>query len=135
MTKPKEKKPDKKLYKNILEWVVFSISMLAVAGTLAYLTYQTYTYESAPPDFHLSYIAEKDIETYRYHLTVENRGETAGEVKIELLLQKNNTTIERSEVHLPFVPKKSKRESWFQFSKNPALADTIVARVMSFCQP
>jgi uncharacterized protein (TIGR02588 family) len=44
-------------------------------------------------------------------------------------------SIEKAELQLPFVPTSSKREGWVIFSKDPAKADTVIGRVVSFKKP
>lgn len=94
-------------------------------------------HKSAPPDIRVTYSpSPTKAAPFRYHLRVTNDGaETAEEVVIELALKHNGETIEKSEVNIPFVPQSSKRESWANFTKNPTLADTVEARVVSFRKP
>lgn len=123
--------------KNWLEWLVFTISILLILGIIGYLVYKTYTHKVSPPEIEVTYSPSPTHATpYRYHLSIENSGgETAEEVIIELVLKQNGEVIEKSEVNIPFVPPASKCESWANFSKNPALTDTILVRVVSFRKP
>jgi uncharacterized protein (TIGR02588 family) len=136
-TENEEKEKRKEDKKNVLEWIVFSISLLLIVGTIGYLGYKTYTHQPSPPDIIVRYSPNPtDNAPYRYHLVIQNiGGETAEEVLIELILQESGRTIERSEVRLSFVPQQSKQESWVNFTNDPALADTILAKVVSFKKP
>jgi len=132
-----EKEQQKEGKKNVLEWIIFSISLLLTAGTIGYLGYKTYTHQPSPPDILVRYTPDPtDNAPYRYHLVIENiGGETAEEVLIEVILQESEETIESSEVTLSFVPKKSTQESWVNFTNDPASADTLLAKVVSFKKP
>lgn len=136
-TENEEKEKRKEDKKNVFEWIVFSISLLLTIGTIGYLGYKTYTHQPSPPDILVRYSPNPtDNAPYRYHLIIQNvGGETAEEVLVELILQESGKTVERSEVRLSFVPQKSKRESWVTFTNDPALGDTILAKVVSFKKP
>lgn len=123
--------------KNWLEWVVFGVSVLLTITITGYLGYKVYAHHPTPPDIGVTFSPSPTATTpYRYHLTIENTGgETAEEVVVELALEQNGETIEKSQINLPFVPQSSKRESWANFTQNPALADTVLARVVSFRKP
>ena len=136
-TENEEKEKRKEDKKNVFEWIVFSISLLLTVCTISYLGYKTYTHQPSPPDILVRYSPHPTNNApYRYHLVIQNiGGETAEEVLIELILQESGRTIEKSEVRLSFVPQKSKQESWVNFTNDPALADTILAKVVSFKKP
>jgi uncharacterized protein (TIGR02588 family) len=132
-----EKEQSGKDHKNELEWAVFAIGLLLVAGILGYLGYKIFTHQPSPPDLQVEYSSSPtETAPYRYHVVVKNNGgETAEEVSIELVLEGDSATIEKAELQLPFVPQASKREGWVNFSKNPDTADTIMTRVVSFKKP
>lgn len=73
--------------KNTLEWSVFTISLLSVISLLAFLTYQTITYNPSSPDLVVEYKHDPSQNApHRYHITIRNKGqETAEEVQIELI--------------------------------------------------
>lgn len=123
--------------KNFLEWTVFSLSVLLVIGILGYLIYQSSIYEPGSPDLVVTY--EKDPSPhapYRFHLFVKNDGqETAEEVNIEMVLLKNGEELEMGTIQIPYSPKESTREGWINFSINPANADSLYTRVVSFKKP
>ncbi|MEX2336654.1 MAG: hypothetical protein WD555_05230 [Fulvivirga sp.] len=123
--------------KNILEWTIFGISLLLVIAVLCFLVYKTVTHQSSPPDVLVTFTPSPSENTpYRYHLTIQNiGGETAEDVLIELVLRERGQAIEKSEVQLPFVPQGSKIESWVNFINDPALADSVLAKVVSFKRP
>ena len=137
MGRESEERVSEKDKKNVLEWVVFTLSVFIVVGVLAYLGYKTYTHQTSPPDIQVQYSPNPTSEApYRYHVIIQNTGgETAEEVIIELMLKENGEVVERSQVQLSFLPTLSKHESWVNFTKNPALADTVISRVISFKKP
>lgn len=123
--------------KNALEWSVFAFSLLLVLSILAYLSYKAITHEVSPPDLVLVYTSDpSEHAPYRYHVSIINDGgETAEEVNIELTLEKGGEELEAAELQVPFSPKGSRREGWIIFKTDPAEADTLVARVISYKRP
>jgi uncharacterized protein (TIGR02588 family) len=123
--------------KNALEWAVFVVSLLLVLSILAYLGYQAYTDKPATPDLVVEYYHDPSANApNRYRVVVHNLGgETAEEVVIELSLEKGGEEIENAELGIAFAPKESKREGWVNFKQDPASADTLVARVVSYKRP
>lgn len=123
--------------KNALEWSVFAFSLLLVLAIIGYLSYKTITHEISPPDLVLEYTPDpSEHAPYRYHVIILNAGgETAEEVNIELSLEKGGEELEAAELQVPFSPKGSRREGWVNFKTDPAEADTIIARVMSYKRP
>lgn len=123
--------------KNWLEWLVFALSLALVLAILGYLVYQVNTEAPTSPDLYVITSADPtELAPYRYHVTVFNKGgTTAEEVLIEVSLEKGGSPIETADLQLPFAPQESKREAWVSFSKDPSLADTLVARVVSYKKP
>ena len=137
MRKISEKEDQQDDQKNIMEWMVFSFSLLLVLALFGYLTYQTIQYEPGSPDLLVTHKTDPSLHApYRYHLTIQNNGqETAQEVQVELVLEKGGEQLEIALITLPFAPKESKREGWVNFSKNPQDADTVSSRVVSYKRP
>lgn len=123
--------------KNILEWMVFSLSLLLIVGILGYLIFQIMHYEPGSPDLVITYKSDPSPHApYRYHLTISNEGqETAEEVHIKLILEKDGQELEQAEIDIPYAPINSTKEGWVNFSKNPHHADTLYARVVSYKKP
>src|SRR5690554_3555414 len=113
--------------KNALEWTVFTIGLLFVVGILSYLAVQIYDHDLTPPDIHVEYIPDPTQHAlYRYQLTIINDGgETAENVMIELALVKADSTLEKSEITFQYVPSQSQRIGWIIFNTNPSEADSI----------
>ncbi|WP_242927224.1 hypothetical protein [Pontibacter vulgaris] len=123
--------------KNLLEWVVFYVSLLLVIVILGYLGYKAFTFVSSPPDLTAVYKHDPSkYAPYRYHVLVKNQGgETAEEVNVELVLEKAGEELEVAELQIPFSPRASEREGWVNFKTDPATADTLTARVISYKKP
>lgn len=123
--------------KSWLEWAVFGLSLLLVLTILGYLGYKAYTQQPSTPDLYVEYRHDPSPHSpYRYHVAVHNKGgETAEAVQIELVLQQAGQEVEKAEMQIDFSPQKSIREGWVSFSKDPAKADSVVARVVSYKRP
>ncbi|QCR22362.1 hypothetical protein [Pontibacter sp. SGAir0037] len=123
--------------KNPLEWTVFSISLLLVLGVLGYWAYRVYKYEELPPELYVEKIPAPSEQTpYRYQVSVFNGGgQTAENTTIEVVLERDGVELDKAELEIPYLPKGSKREGWVLFREDPAKADTMIARVISYKKP
>jgi uncharacterized protein (TIGR02588 family) len=137
MAKEKKENEHPEDKKNVLEWIVFSLSLLLISGIFGYLIYQSVIYEPGSPDLVVTFKSDPSPNNpYRFHVSVENKGqETAEEVNIELVLEKDGQELEMATLQIPYAPKESKREGWMVFSKNPEMADTLYSRVVSYKKP
>lgn len=124
-------------HKNIVEWIVFVLSLTAVVSLLGLFTFRAFTHDSGPAEIVLEYReAPAARAPFRYHVSIENvGGQTAEKVLIELTLQTDGKVVDRAQLEIPYVPKTSKREGWIHFSTDPASADKISARVVSYHAP
>src|SRR5690606_41948085 len=84
----KEKNNHKNEGKNLLEWIVFAVSIVLVVAILGYLSYKTATHTTSPPDILIEYNPDPtDTAPYRYHVKIKDvGGETAEQVSLELVL-------------------------------------------------
>lgn len=130
-----ERRPEDE--KNLLEWIVFSMSLLLITSILGYLVYQVAIHEEGSPDLGITYVQDPSPHApYRYFLRIKNDGrETAEEVQVEMVLEREGEELEVAALSLPYLPKLSAREGWVVFSKNPSEADTLYARVVSYKRP
>lgn len=123
--------------KNWLEWLVFGVSLLLLAGVFGYLLYQVFNYKATDPEVYAE--AEYDpseLAPNRYKVTVFNRGGTTAEqVIVDFTLYKTGEPLEESELQIAFSPKESKREGWVIFRNNPLQADSVIARIVSYKRP
>ena len=123
--------------KNALEWSVFYIGLVVVLGLLGYLTYLSFAFNPSPPDIAVAYRHEPSSNApYRFHIKLKNEGnETAEEVQIELMALKNGEVVENALLDIPFLPRQSAREGWVILTQDPALADSLYVRVISYKKP
>ena len=137
MTKEKNHERHPEDEKNLLEWIVFAGSLLMVLGILGYLVYQVAVYEEGSPDLAITYVHDPAPHApHRYFLRIKNEGqETAEEVQVEMVLERDGEELEVSALTLPYLPKQSAREGWAVFSKSPSETDTLYARVVSYKRP
>lgn len=138
MSLDKEKKKEKyQDVKNPFEWGVFVLGLILLLSILGYLGYKTFTYKATDPKMYLEYYHDPtEYEPHRFHIVIHNQGgETAEAVTVELALEKAGKELETADLQIPFCPKESSREGWVAFATNPAEADTIVARVVSYKKP
>lgn len=123
--------------KNWLEWAVFGVGLGLTLVILGYLVYKASTNNSGPPELYVEYFPEPGrYEPHRYHVILHNEGnETAESVTVEITLEKGGEELEKAELDVDYCPKESTREGWVSFNSNPAEADTIKARVVSYEKP
>jgi uncharacterized protein (TIGR02588 family) len=137
MEKTKRKYREGDDTKNPLEWTVFAVSLLLIVAILGYLGYHAFTYVPTSPDIQVTYRPDPSEQApHRYHVAIVNLGsETAEEVLIEMALQKEGEDMEAAELQIPFAPRESKREGWVIFKTDPATADSVAIRVVSYKKP
>jgi uncharacterized protein (TIGR02588 family) len=127
----------KKVRKNKLEWIVFSISAVIITFVTAFLIYQAFnSREEAPPDIIIEAGAPQgQTGKYIVPVTVKNEGEqTAEDVNIVVTIEKDGQPLEEATFVVPFIPRKSERESWAVFTKDPAQGK-ITAKATGFNVP
>lgn len=116
---------------------MFGVSLALVLAILVYLSYVAITHKPSTPDLVVTHFHDPSANApHRYRVVVENKGgETAEEVQVELTLESGGKEVESAELNIAFSPKESKREGWVNFKEDPASADTLVARVVSYKRP
>lgn len=119
---------------NFLEWSVFGLGLLLILGVMAYLVFQLSTHNPAPADLSVEFIqVPTSNNPYKYQISVQNSGgKTAKNVIVELSLVKAGALLERSEISFDYVPYTSKRLGWVIFGTNPAEADSVTSKVVSY---
>jgi uncharacterized protein (TIGR02588 family) len=125
-----------KLHKNWLEWVVFAVSAVIVIGCVAALAMSAVRSGKEPPDVTVEVgVPSRGASGYRVPVEVRNDGdETAEGVTIEVALVSGGEEVERGEFTLAFLPRKSRREGWVVFHRDPACC-TLRARPLGFEKP
>jgi uncharacterized protein (TIGR02588 family) len=128
----------KKVKKNWLEWAVFGVSLLLVAGTLGLLVYDALSMAKAPPDIEVRLGApEQRGQAFVVPVAVTNRGDqTAEGVQIEVTLEGagGGAESERGEFTIAFVPRRATREGWVAFRTDPRGA-RLTPRVLGYEKP
>lgn len=127
----------KKLQKNWLEWIVFSISFVLVLSTLSYLVYDITTGVNTPPQIQVQLgKPQKQANHYLVPVSATNQGdETAEGVMIAVILQNNGTEQERGEFEIAFLPRQSTRQGWVTFTTDPRSVGSLEARVLGYEKP
>jgi uncharacterized protein (TIGR02588 family) len=126
----------KKPAKNGLEWTVFIASSMVVLAVLGYLATKALTEKETPPDLRIETgaVIARD-GSYRVPLLVRNTGgATAESVVIEAVLRRGEEELERAQLELSFVPRRSEREGWVTFRHDPQCCE-IVTRAVSYEEP
>jgi uncharacterized protein (TIGR02588 family) len=123
-------------HKNILEWIVFGVSAVAIAGILAMLVTMGVTSEDRPPLLRITVGAPVAIgDAHRVPVEVKNDGgATAEGVNIEVALLSGTKVVESGELTIAFVPRGSTRKGWVTFHNDPRQF-AIKARASGFNEP
>lgn len=123
--------------KNAFEWSVFGMSLLLTVSLISYLIYQIFVYNPTPPHLVVRHAVESDQSMhYTVHLTVSNTGgQTAENVKVEVVLYQAPMEEERASITMTYVPKGSEEEGWVTFKTDPAQADSLVTYVLGYTKP
>jgi uncharacterized protein (TIGR02588 family) len=108
--------------KHPLEWIVFAVSLVLVAGTLGFLAWDGFQGEGSPAALSIELgRPEPRGGTWAVPVTVRNRGdETAEGVKVEVTLETPGAEPETVGFEAAFVPRRSKREGWVTFRTDPS---------------
>ena len=107
--------------KNILEWVVFAISAVLLAGVAATLIIAGTRGGNGKPSLLVETGApEAHGRTFRIPIRVRNVGDaTAEQAHIDVELLDDGNVVEHAELTIMFVPKQSIREGWVAFRNDP----------------
>jgi uncharacterized protein (TIGR02588 family) len=127
----------KKLEKNWLEWIVFTLSLVLVVFTLGYIVYDGATVGETPPNIELQ-LGQPQPQSDRFivPVTATNRGdETAETVQIEVILTNGGQEEETSQFEIAFLPRHSTRRGWVTFQTDPRTVEQMQARVLGFEKP
>lgn len=124
------------LHKNWLEWLVFAVSAVIVIGCVAALAISGVRSGKEPPDVTVEVGApSRGASGYRVPVRVRNDGdETAEGVTIEVAMIAGGEEVERGEFTVAFLPRKSRREGWVVFQRDPACC-TLRAHPLGFEKP
>ncbi|HEX5720770.1 MAG TPA: hypothetical protein VF179_31740 [Thermoanaerobaculia bacterium] len=113
-----------RIAKHPLEWIVFAVSLVVVAGTVGFLAWEAVQGKGGDSPALLSIELgrpEPRGGAWAVPVTVHNRGdETAEGVKVEVTLETPGAEPEVADFEAAFVPRQSKREGWVTFRSDPA---------------
>jgi uncharacterized protein (TIGR02588 family) len=115
-----------KIAKHPLEWIVFAVSLVLVAGTVGFLAWDAVRGQGSPAALSIELgRPEPRGGAWAVPVTVRNRGdETAEGVNVEVTLELPGTEppvqVETAEFEAAFVPRQSKREGWVTFRTDPS---------------
>ncbi len=111
-----------KIKKHPLEWIVFAVSLVLVAGTVGFLAWDAVRGEDSPAALSVELGRPEPRDgTWAVPVTVRNRGDiTAENVNVEVTLELPGAEPERADFDAAFVPRQSKREGWVTFRSDPS---------------
>ncbi|MBA2432150.1 MAG: hypothetical protein H0V56_08550 [Chthoniobacterales bacterium] len=125
----------KRVKKNWLEWTVFALSALLIAGVLGFLIYESATIGQSPPDIHVR-LGHPEARSGHFAVPMEilNTGDqTAEGVNIEVVLRAGGRE-ETGNFEIQFLPRRGSREAWVTFKTDPRTG-TMEARVLGYEKP
>lgn len=121
--------------RNALEWSVFALGLFATLSILGYLGYEiaTFRHESPRVDIVLG-TAEARGDVFLVPVTAKNRSdETLEGVILEATLKAGKEE-QKAQFELAFLPRRSQREGWFTFTRDPARGK-VEARAIGYERP
>lgn len=126
-----------KLKKNWLEWIVFAVSLVLVAGTLAYLIWDGATKSEQPPFVAVELGATiQEGDRYIIPVTLRNEGgQAAKAVTVEVALMVDGQELEKGQIQVDYLPRSSSRRGRVVFTEDPATADEIQTHVLGYELP
>jgi uncharacterized protein (TIGR02588 family) len=131
-----KKRDARRVEKNWLEWGVFGLGLLLVAGTLGYLVYDGATDAGNPPTVEVRLGEPRPTgHSFIVPVTVYNQGDqTAEGVTVEVTLEAGGGEPERGEFTVAFLPRRATREGWVAFRTDPR-SGRLTPRVLGYEKP
>lgn len=125
-----------KIEKNWLEWLVFALGLVLVAGAVGYLVYDGATLGDSPPSIELVLgTPEQKPHAFIVPVTLINHGdETAEGVEVEVTLEQAGAPSERGHFTIAFLPRRARREAWVAFQTDPR-GGQLKPRVLGYEKP
>lgn len=126
--------------KNWLEWTVFALGLALVLAVVGVLVAQALRHDDAPPI--LGVLVDEPRRPEGAHpphfvvpITVTNDGDRAAEwVLVELTLVQGDRVLERSELRVPDLPRRSRRSAAFILQHDPQ-SGALRTRVLGYSEP
>ncbi|WAS95324.1 hypothetical protein [Nannocystis punicea] len=126
--------------KNWLEWSVFAVGLALVLGIVGFLLVHALHHEDRPPRLGVT-VGEawrsEGVEPPHFvvPVTVTNHGDrTVADVHVEVTLVRDGALLERTELTLPEVPRRSGRAGASTLQHEPAPGQ-LRARVLGYSEP
>jgi uncharacterized protein (TIGR02588 family) len=122
--------------KNALEWTVFAVSAVLIVAVVASLVLEAARSHDTPPLLRIQTGSPTEAAgAWRVPVEVTNEGDTTAEgARIEVTLESGGETVERAELTIAFIPRKSKREGWVTFRRDPRCCQ-VVATASGYEKP
>lgn len=122
--------------KNPLEWTVFAAALAIVAACVAVLVAMTLRTSDKPADLVVTVGRPEHVSAgFRVPVQVRNAGDTtATEVRIDVVMESAGKEVERADLTIAFVPRRSDRHGFVMFQRDPSCCE-IVARAIGFEEP
>jgi uncharacterized protein (TIGR02588 family) len=119
-----------------LEWLVSGISAVILLFVVGVLVRSAVTTSDRAPELEIRLGPPRAAgRHFRVPVEVHNRGDvTAVGAHVEVVLRRAGAEVERSEVVLSFVPRRSRRSGWAVFRHDPACCQ-LSARPVGFEAP
>ena len=126
----------KKVQKNWLEWIVFAVGLILVSYTLGHLIFAGASMGREPPsiEVRLGTPAQRQFNFVVPVKVINHGDETAGGVRIEVVMETGGEEKERAELDVAFLPRHATREGWVTFEQDPRTAQ-LKARVLGYQKP
>lgn len=125
-----------KIRKNALEWSVFAVAGAIVIACLVALVVMIVGSDGGRAELVVS-VGEPERGASGFLVPVRTRNdgdETAEQVRIEVTLEAGAEEVESSELTMAFVPRRSVRDGYAVFSRDPRCC-RIRARATAFERP
>ena len=128
-------KPKDRNAKNVLEWVVFAISSLLVAGVVGFLVWNTLAGNGRPMDFRIEIGSVTTLpESSVVQVKVTNTGSrTAAEVNLSIIARYPGGEKETG-LTIDFIPRGGTRDGYAVF-QGQGTPEDITARVQGYIEP
>lgn len=122
--------------KNPLEWTVFAASLVIVAGCVAVLVAMMLRTSDRPADLVVTLGRPERVSSgFRVPVQVRNAGDaTAAEVHVEVTLESGGEEVERADLTIAFVPRRSDRKGFVMFRRDPSCC-RITGSAVGFEEP
>jgi uncharacterized protein (TIGR02588 family) len=111
-----------RIAKHPLEWIVFAVSLVLVAGTLGFLVRDAVRGEGSAAALTVELgRPEPRGGVWAVPVTVRNQGDVTAEgVKVEVILEAPGAEPETADFEAAFVPRRSQRRGWVTFRSDPS---------------